>query len=203
VDCPGFDGEGPLEWKLKSESYFKVCRIDKELWVDTSVVYFTGAAVLWLQWTNAHIVAESWEDFVSKVCAKFGQQEFEQLLWQFSRLRQMGTVSEYASQLNTVMNCLVAHHKSWDPLYFVTPFIDGLLPDIRVVVMVQQPKDLDSVVALALLQEEAMELTKEMARVAGGQVPFSGGHSLSRGPPHSAMPLPPPPPVGRPPVLGG
>jgi hypothetical protein len=24
MDCPGFDGEGPLEWKLKCESYFRV-----------------------------------------------------------------------------------------------------------------------------------------------------------------------------------
>jgi hypothetical protein len=73
-------------------------------------------------------------------------------------------VAEYASQFNTAMNCLIAHHKSWDPLYFVTKFFDGLRYDIRVVVMVQQPKDLDSVVSLAQLQEEALELPKEMLR---------------------------------------
>jgi hypothetical protein len=43
---------------------------------------------------------------------------------------------------------LIAHHKSWDPLYFITKFVDGLSYDIGVVVMVQQPKDFDSVVSL-------------------------------------------------------
>lgn len=192
MDCPGFDGETPLEWKLKCESYFRVCRIDKEIWVDTAVVYFTGEAALWLQWTNAHLAAATWEEFVSSVCEKFSRREFEQLLRQFSRLRQTGTVAEYAAQFTVAMNNLIAHHSSWDPLYFVTKFVDGLRSDIRVVVMVQQPRNLESVVALAGLQEEAMELTKEVARVEGGRTPFSRV-------PRTAMPLPPPPPVGRPP----
>ena len=80
VDCPSFNGEGPLEWKLKCESYFRVCRIDRDIWVDTAVVYFTGEAALWLQWTNAHLTATVWEDFVRLVCDKFGRREFEQLL---------------------------------------------------------------------------------------------------------------------------
>jgi hypothetical protein len=194
VDCPGFNGEGPLEWKIKCESYFRVCRVDQDLWIDTAVVYFTGEAALWLQWTNAHGVARDWDDFVSMVCAKFGRREFEQLLRQFSRLRQTGTVAEYAVQFNTAMNCLLAHHRSWDPLYFVTQFVDGLRADIRVVVMVQQPKDLDSAVSLALLQEEAMELTREATRVSSGHGSFPKAQT------RTALPLPPPP-VGRPPGL--
>ena len=122
-----------MEWKLKCESYFRVCRIDSDLWVDTAVVHFSGAAALWLQWTNAHVESGTWEEFVCKVCEKFGRREFEQLLRQFTRLRQTGTVAEYTSQFNTAMNCLIAHHRSWDPLYFVTQFIDGLRPDIRAV----------------------------------------------------------------------
>lgn len=156
VDCPGFSGEGPLEWKIKCESYFRVCRADRDLWIDTAVVYFTGEAALWLQWTNAHLSAVNWEEFVSVVCEKFGRREFEQLLRQFSRLRQTGTVADYVAQFNSSMNCLIAHHQSWDPLYFMTQFVDGLRSDIHVVVMIQQPKTLDKAVSLALLQEEAM-----------------------------------------------
>jgi hypothetical protein len=63
--------------------------------------------------------------------------------------------------------------------------------------MVQQPKSLDAAIALARLQEEAMAMTKEPIRSASGLAPSSGGHPYGRGPPRTAMPLPPPPPVGR------
>jgi hypothetical protein len=119
------------------------------------------------------------------VCDKSGRREFEQLLWQFSRLRQTHTIAEYVTQFNTAMNCLIAHHKSWDPLYFVNKFVDGLHADIWVIVMVQQPKDLDFVVFLVVLQEEALELAKDAA------CPSSGTSTYSR-PPRTVVPLPPP-----------
>jgi hypothetical protein len=84
-------------------------------------------------------------------------------------------------QFTTTMNCLIAHHRSWDPLYFVTHFIDGLKPNIRVVVMVQQPRTLDAAVALACLQEEAVELTRETLRIAPGSSSFPGSASYGRG----------------------
>jgi hypothetical protein len=99
-------------------------------------------------------------EFVRIACEKFGQSEFEQLLLQLSRLHRTGTISEYVAQFTVAMNSLIAHHKSWDPLYFITKFVDGLRADIRVMVMVQQTHDLEADVALACLQEEAMELTK-------------------------------------------
>lgn len=84
------------------------------------------------------------------------------------------------------MNCLISHHKSWDPLYFVTQFIDGLRADIRAVVMVQRPRDLDTAVVLAGLQEEAVELTQQQGRTSSGAM-------YGRTPLRTALPLPPPP----------
>jgi hypothetical protein len=98
-------------------------------------------------------------------------------------------VAEYAAQFTVAMNSLIDYHKSWDPLYFVTKFVDGLPYDIRLVVMVQQPRDLETDVVLAGLQDEAMEVMKETPR------PESGRASFTRAPPRTAMPRPPPPPV--------
>jgi hypothetical protein len=88
---------------------------------------------------------------------------------------------------------LIAHHKSWDPLYFITKFVDGLHYNIIVVVMVWQPKDLYSVVSLATLQEEALEVPKEMMHSG------LGASCLPRSQ-CTVLPLSPPP-VGRPPAL--
>jgi hypothetical protein len=45
-------------------------------------------------------------------------------------------------------------HSSSDQRYYTTHFIDGLHDDIKVVVLVQRPIDLDTACSLALLQEE-------------------------------------------------
>ena len=53
------------------------------------------------------------------------------------------------------MNHLISYSDAIHPLYFLTRFVEGLRQDIRVVVMVQRPKDLDTACALAILQEVA------------------------------------------------
>lgn len=76
------------------------------------------------------------------------------------------------------MNNLLAYSDAIHPLYFLTRFIEGLRNDIRDVVMVQRPPDLDAVCALALLQEEVADSLRT--------TPY---RHKSR-----PLPLPPPPP---------
>lgn len=49
----------------------------------------------------------------------------------------------------------MTYEHTTDPLYYTLRFIDGLCDDIKFVIVVQRPSDLDTVCALALLQEEA------------------------------------------------
>ncbi|XP_024310364.1 uncharacterized protein LOC112268670 [Brachypodium distachyon] len=194
LEFPPFDGENPVNWRLKSEAYFRACGVHRELWIDTAVVYFSGAAELWLQWSQAHLRARTWDQFVEAIQEKFGRQEFQQHVRQFSRLRQTGTVLEYAEQFNAAMHRLRAHHASWDPLYFVTQFVDGLLAPIKVVVMLHRPPDLDTAVSLAVLQEEALTLGRNEVESPVPVVPVRQEFpSLPRSVPRTALPLPPPP----------
>lgn len=55
------------------------------------------------------------------------------------------------------MNHLVSYSDTTHPYYFLTRFVEGLRSDIRAVVMVQRPMDLDTAFSLALLQEEVTE----------------------------------------------
>lgn len=89
---------------------------------------------------------------------KIWRSEFQQLLRRFSKLKQTGTVLEYAEQFNLVMHSLLAHHGSWDPLFFTTQFLEGLTHEIKVAVMLHHPQDLEIAVALAELQEEVIEM---------------------------------------------
>jgi hypothetical protein len=51
---------------------------------------------------------------------------------------------------------LSAYTTNPDYLTYVTRFVDGLQDDIRAVLLVQRPADLDVACTLALLQEEAL-----------------------------------------------
>lgn len=124
------------------------------------IVNFTGAAALWLEWSRTHLKVTSWEEFCSAVLDKFGRSEFQHLLRKFSKLRQEGFVLEYAEQFNVAMHSLLAHHSSWDPMFFTTQFIDGLAHEIKVAVMLHRPKDLDTAISLTELQEEVVELVR-------------------------------------------
>lgn len=191
MDFPLFVGEWPRSWKRNYESYFRVFHLDPELWVDTAAMHFSGPAMLWLENGGFDLSQMEWEHFCSLVCDQFERNEFNSLLRQLFHLRQTDSVSEYTTQFNDLMHSLLAHSSSWDPALFPSHFVDGLKDEIRVVVIVHNPRDMDTAVSLAYLQEEALEISKrrEPRRSDGG----SGGRSHLRG----AMPLPAPP--GRPP----
>uniref|UniRef100_A0A0A9BS31 Uncharacterized protein n=1 Tax=Arundo donax TaxID=35708 RepID=A0A0A9BS31_ARUDO len=55
------------------------------------------------------------------------------------------------------MEQLLSYNETIDSMYFITRFIDGLKDEIRSVVLVHCPLDLDTAIALAQLQEEAHE----------------------------------------------
>jgi hypothetical protein len=54
-----------------------------------------------------------------------------------------------------LVDLLVVYEHSSYHIYYTTRFVDGLKDDIKSVVLVQRPIDLDTTCTLALLQEEA------------------------------------------------
>ena len=106
------------------------------------------------------------------MCVKFGREEFQGVVRQFNKLKQMGSVSSYAEKFNELMHQLYAHHSSWNSEFFVTQFLDGLKPEIQAAVLLHRPSDMDTAVDLACLQEEVLETTRKDTR----QVDFSVSH---------------------------
>lgn len=117
------------------------------------------------------------------------------LIRQFYTIQQIGSVLEYIEQFETIVNHLTSYCDSIHPYYFLTRFVEGLRPDIRAVVLVQRPPDLDTACSLALLQEEVASTYHDPARPAAykpyvppRQVPLP----LPPPPPRLALPAPPP-----------
>src|SRR6185437_5464689 len=95
-------------------------------------------------------------------------------------------------QFSTLVDQLDAYSSPQDPLYFTLRFIDGLRDDIKSVVLVQRPQDLDTACALASLQEEVGDSSCRRG--------FRRSDSSSSFKPQlrGALPLPAPPPRDRP-----
>uniref|UniRef100_A0ACD5ZQQ3 Uncharacterized protein n=1 Tax=Avena sativa TaxID=4498 RepID=A0ACD5ZQQ3_AVESA len=201
MNFPVFSGERPKSWKKQSEAYFRVFSIPPEHWVDTATMHFSGSAQLWMENCGLEVEKLLWEDLCALVCDQFGRDEFQKLLRQLFHLKQSGTVAEYVQEFTEVMHSLKSHSSAWDPELFPSRFVDGLKDEIRVVVLVHQPKDLDAAVSLALLQEEVWEIwrRKEPRRA---DVPYypkttyrssaGGGHFGEQASPSDTSSLPSP-----------
>jgi hypothetical protein len=59
------------------------------------------------------------------------------------------------------VNQRAAYDLDPNPLYYAMRFVDGLKEEIKSVVMIQWPTNLDSACALALVQEEASDSGKK------------------------------------------
>jgi hypothetical protein len=79
------------------------------------------------------------------------------LLRQLFHITHTSIVSEYIEKFTDLYEQLKAYNPNPDNLYFTTRFIDGLREEIRSVILVAHPQDLDSACTLALLQEEALD----------------------------------------------
>lgn len=164
LDFPSFDGENSKACQLKCENYFRICSVQPEFMIGLATMYFVGGALLWLQASRAHMCFETWDAFAEAVCIRFGREEFQHLIRQFNRLRQTNSVAEYAEKFIELMHNLLAHHSSWNPVFFVTQFVDGLRGEVRAAVVLHRQQDLETAVALAYLQEEVLESTRRDPR---------------------------------------
>jgi hypothetical protein len=146
---PPFTGDNQNLWITLAEQYFSMFATHESSWVPMSILHFSGAAGVWLQSVRKKIVALN--------CTRFGRDRHQLLIRQFYSIKQTTIVADYIERFDILMNHLVSYSDTTHPYYFLTRFVEGLRADIRAVVMVQRPTDLDTACSLALLQEEVTE----------------------------------------------
>lgn len=154
---PLFNGENPNLWKTQAEQYFAMFNIHESFWVPMAILNFTGSAGIWLQSVQKKLGGFDWNSFTSLICTRFGRDRHQLLIRQFYAIKQTSSVAEYIERFEVVMNHLISYSEDTHPFYFLTRFVEGLRADIRAVVLVQRPQDLDTACSLALLQEEVAE----------------------------------------------
>jgi len=110
-----------------------------------------GSAALWFQTMQTAISKMSWESFVVALCNRFDKDEHNHLLHHFFHIKQTTIVSEYVEQFSDIVHQLLAHDPSFPATVITNRFLDGLKKDVRAVVMMHRPQDLDTASSLAFL----------------------------------------------------
>lgn len=119
-------------------------------------MHLCGSAALWYQTVQSSLLPMSWDDFRATIYAKFDKDEHNHLLRHFFHIRQTHFVHEYIEQLCDIVHQLLAHDPNFSTATITNRFVDGLKKEIKTIVMMHRPQDLDSASSLALLQEEAV-----------------------------------------------
>ena len=152
-------------------------------------MHFDGPASIWYQSIEHQIPELSWSDFCKLMHDRFDHDQHKSLIRQLFHIRQITTVSDYLTRFTSLVDQLKAYSTTHDQLYFTMHFVDGLRHDIKSVVLLQRPKDLDTAATLALLQEEvAPGATTRTGRFSDWS---SSAHFLVQ--PRQPLPLLPPP----------
>uniref|UniRef100_A0ACD5ZH15 Uncharacterized protein n=1 Tax=Avena sativa TaxID=4498 RepID=A0ACD5ZH15_AVESA len=154
IDFPKFDGENPQLWQIRCEDFFELYDTSPRLWVKLAFMQFTSPAARWLNSIKSFIRKLTWEEFCQEVLLRFGRNQHQSLIRCIYKFVQTGSVEEYVSQLSELVDQLAAYEAKPDPLHYVTRFLEGLKPAVRVLVAVQLPQDLDTSYYIALVQEE-------------------------------------------------
>ena len=154
VDIPKFDGENPKLWQIRCEDYFDLYETSPRIWVRLAAMQFTGPAARWLSSIHSSLRKFTWSEFCHEVVHRFGRNQHQSLIRRLYKLTQTGTVDEYVTQFSELVDQLSAYESSTDPLHYVTRFLEGLKPHVRLLVAVQLPQDLDTAYTIALVQEE-------------------------------------------------
>ncbi|CAN6333957.1 unnamed protein product [Urochloa humidicola] len=191
VSFPVFDGDNPRFWVSRCETYFDMYQVDPADWLRVSSMHFAPLVARWFQAIERKHTSLSWPLFCRLLHDRFGKEQHENLLRQLFRIKQTGSVAEYIEEFSSIVDQLDAYDLVSDPLYFTTRFVEGLRDDIRSVVLVQRPSELDSACTIALLQEEVADppRRKEFKKWDG---------SSSRPPPRGPLPLLIPPRLDKP-----
>jgi len=160
MEFPKFDGTNPRLWLDQCVLFFEVYGTPPAMKTRFAILNFKGAAVTWLQMIERRGRITDWTKLCELVFLKYDKDQYQQQLRQLEMLKQTTSVAEYHSEFEKLAHGILLYNPAYDDVYFVTCFLTGLKEEIRAPIALHRPCDVDTAIALALLQEEELNLAK-------------------------------------------
>lgn len=131
------------------------------------------------------------------VQGRFMRNQHQVLLRRLYHIQQTGTVEDYVQRFSDLIDRISAYDSHQDPLHYLTRFLDGLKPAVRVLVSIQKPDTLDEAASLALLWEELADGTDASSDHSNYSPMLRRPQPQHQLPSPSPSSAPPPPPPAR------
>jgi len=197
LEIPLFNGSGPRWWIRRCERAFKWYGVEERQKVTIASAYLNDVGDAWFQrWSKVREECR-WEEFTEEFYERFGDRGMADIVEEFNKLQQLGTVLEYQVRFEELKAVMLIHNPYLTKAYFVSSFINGLSEELRPMVKVLQPRTLkhaaDSVRLHELTVEALMKKKRQVAKgVQQGSLQLGRGFTREVGRSVKGPPLPAP-----------
>lgn len=178
LDFPRFDGKDPRGWVNKCEKFFQINPyMDSKTKVIFATLHCEGEADIWVQTVQGEQPGLTWEYFVELVYHRFSKVGYENIIGQFNKLTQKGTVEEYINQFEELRKYVVSIDGTHNENYYVDSFLSGLREEISSALYLNKPLTLKDARDKARGQENIIEVMDKRGRNVNKHL---GGTSTSK-----------------------
>lgn len=125
--------------------------------VNLTATYLNDVGDIWFQGLLGVRKGYSWDDFARGLCERFGEHRTVDIMEDFNKLKQGGTVHKYQLKFEELKSLMLHKNPYLTDEYFVLSFISGMSNDLRSMVKMTRLRLVQEAVEDALLQEFIVE----------------------------------------------
>ncbi|PNX97560.1 retrotransposon-related protein, partial [Trifolium pratense] len=163
VELPSFNGDDPVAWITRAETYFEVQRISEEVRIQLTKLSMDGPTIHWFNLWRDSTEELSWENLKEAMMARFGGDRLENPFEELKELKQSGTVADYIAEFELYSSqCGRLPEQQ-----FLGYFVGGLRHDIRSRVRTFKPRN--RYVAMQLARDIEREFSEEVGHGSGSR----------------------------------
>ncbi|GJS10158.1 retrotransposon-related protein [Tanacetum coccineum] len=153
LEVPKFNGTEPESWILSIQEYFDLLQTTEDQRLKVVGFNLEGAAAEWFRWMSRNKLIMSWEGFLESVCHRFRPCKYEDPQGSLSKLLQTGTVAQYQSEFEKLMNRVTDRSEN----LLISFYISGLKPTLQLELLVAKPTSLGEAFSLARVIDARLE----------------------------------------------
>uniref|UniRef100_A0A803L5Q0 Ty3 transposon capsid-like protein domain-containing protein n=1 Tax=Chenopodium quinoa TaxID=63459 RepID=A0A803L5Q0_CHEQI len=153
LEFPKFNGVNPRIWVKKCCKYFNLCKIADDQKVDLASLNMTDKAEHWVMnyVSIRRSVAVDWNDFVVDLYARFRDNSALDVVEQFNRLQQLGSIEDYIDEFEKLRSVMLMNNHILPDAYILESFVGGLKPAVKPFVKAFKPATIAQAVDFARL----------------------------------------------------